>query len=168
MNELQNLFFQIIKAILSVDGIEESRNKGDVLYGLHNYVARFSLAKDQYFITDKSHDHLKKLDLSSPPLLRSKKTTKMKFTYEHPVPCNLVSNALLENKDDEEFIQNVLIRTDCVTILTHEELRSIPKALNSKMPDGWKISNDDPFIRYRLSNIQVPTKTIEMKGSIQR
>ena len=56
-----------------------------IRYGLLNYIAKYSLAKETYLATEASLEHL------SEPLLKDGKlrrvqNLKNKFTYEHPIP----------------------------------------------------------------------------------
>ena len=110
MNELQQAIYQVIISIFKnellskeFENHEEYRgqkiiNNSAIRYGILNYVARYSLANDKYFITDKCLNYLNELDLiNDRGLLRGKKGSKYKFTFEHPVPSNIIADLLYEN-----------------------------------------------------------------------
>ena len=68
------------------------------------------------------------------------KGSKYKFTFEHPVPSNIVADLLYENYDNETRLKDILKETDIVTILTYEEDAILNKTkLTSKMPPNWQI-----------------------------
>ena len=70
MNELQEAVLNVIVAIFSIEDIHNNFDKdgpwkgqqkirhATIRYGLLNYVAKFSLANDRYFVTEKSKKHL--------------------------------------------------------------------------------------------------------------
>ena len=99
MNELQEAIYQVIISIFKNDLLSKKFekhydyrgqkiiNNSAIRYGILNYVAKYSLANDKYYITDKCLNYLTKLDLiNEKGLLRGKKGSKYKFTFEHPVP----------------------------------------------------------------------------------
>ena len=75
MNELQEAIFQVIISIFKNDLLSKKFEKHDeyrgqkiinnsaIRYGILNYVAKYSLANDKYYITDKCLNYLTKLDL---------------------------------------------------------------------------------------------------------
>lgn len=134
MNHLQEAIYEVLKSILRTEFIniplKDSTGKfvkpvihnSAIRYGILNYVAKFSLANDDYFITKKCADHLKNKNfINARGLLRAKKGSRHKFTFEHPVPSNIIGDLLYENKNDEETMLKILEETNCVTVLTYEE-----------------------------------------------
>ena len=121
MNELQEAIFEVLKSIFKNNNLlnrfqkhEEYRGQkiienSAIRYGIVNYVAKYSLANDEYFITEKCFKYLNQLNFfSEKGLLRSKKGTKFKFTFEHPVPSNIIADLLLENFNDENKLRDIL------------------------------------------------------------
>ena len=134
MNELQEAIFEVLKSIFKNNNLlnrfqkhEEYRGQkiienSAIRYGILNYVAKYSLANDEYFITEKCFYYLNQLNFfSEKGLLRSKKGTKFKFTFEHPVPSNIIADLLLENFNNENKLRDILKETDIVTVLTYDE-----------------------------------------------
>lgn len=182
MNEVQEAIYQVITSILKNDFLlkkfekyEEYRGQkkidnSAIRYGILNYVAKYSLAKEEYYITEKCFKHLTKLNLiSHKGLLRAKKGSKYKFTYEHPVPSNVITDLLLENHDDESILKKILKETDIVTVLTYDEDKILNKfKLTSRMPSDWKIFKNSSFERYTYAGINIPTKKVKVYGSLAR
>ena len=50
MNELQEFIFKIIINIFKIDQIEKFYKRSEIRYGILNYVAKYSLARDKYYI----------------------------------------------------------------------------------------------------------------------
>ena len=100
MNELQRVIFEVIVQITSVKDLQNTKYSSDVLYGLHSYVARYSLANDFNLASDKATMQLRKIKaLDDRNMLpRSKKSRKNGFTYEHLVPANLISKEILKHR----------------------------------------------------------------------
>ena len=190
MNELQKGIFEVILSILKCDYIfsneiidHEKKRKlidhGSIRYGLLNYVAKYSLANDKYYITNKAFMYLKANDLldKNEELRRGKKKSvnsktkkKYQFTYEHPVPSNVISDYLVIHRKDDENIKNILSITDAVTVLTDEEDAELSRnKLIDKMPPGWDIFEGDIFERYKATKtIEIPNKKINVYGAIKR
>ena len=63
MNELQKFIFQIIINIFKIDQIEQFYKRSEIRYGILNYVAKYSLARDKYFVTKECLIHLNNLNL---------------------------------------------------------------------------------------------------------
>lgn len=182
MNHLQLAIFEVVKSILGNEFINKSpKDSGDkyvkpiihnsaIRYGILNYVAKFSLANDDYLITQKCANHLKNNNLiNAKGLLRAKKGSRYKFTFEHPVPANIIGDLLYESRHDEETMLKILEETNCVTVLTYDEdeqLRNFD--LTRDMPKNWKIFRDSPFCRYSECDIEVPTMRIPVYGSLAR
>ena len=180
MNHLQLAIFEVIKSILGNEFInnspkdnEDSRpiiHNSAIRYGILNYVAKFSLANDDYLITKKCFEHLEKQNLiTAKGLLRAKKGSRHKFTFEHPVPSNVIGDCLYESKNDDETMLKILRETNCVTVLTYDEDEQLRRSgLGRDMPRNWKLFRDSPFCRYSECNIEVPTIRIPVYGSLAR
>jgi len=78
MNELQNFIFKVIINIFKIEDIEQFYKRSEIRYGILNYVAKYSLARDKYYVTKECLEHLKNLNLITKKGLRrgskSKKT----------------------------------------------------------------------------------------------
>ena len=182
MNELQEAIYQVIKSIFKNDFFSKRFKEHDeyrgqkiiensaIRYGILNYVAKYSLANDEYFITEKCFEYLAKLNLiCDKGLLRSKKGTKFKFTFEHPVPSNIIADLLLDNYNDEVKFKEILKETDIVTVLTYDEDEILNKSkLTSRMPSYWQIFQNNSFERYTYAGINIPTRKIKVYGAIAR
>jgi len=126
-------------------------------------------------------------------LLRNSKSQKLQFTYEHVTPCCVQLNEIIEavgpnifqgNKVDrkvfEDAILPILLKANNVVILTKasnkaknplaysEDKLLVDAGLNSSMPDGWSYNDDDPFERYKVAGLEIPTMIQEMYGSFSR
>tara|TARA_Y100000991_G_scaffold190986_1_gene157687 strand:+ start:530 stop:1078 length:549 start_codon:yes stop_codon:yes gene_type:complete len=182
MNHLQLAIFEVIKSIFGNEfiNIQTKDSAGKYLkpiihnsairYGILNYVAKFSLANDDYLITQKCAEHLKNKNLiNAKGLLRAKKGSRYKFTFEHPVPSNIIGDLLYENRHNEEAMLKILEETNCVTVLTYDEDQQLRNSgLARDMPDNWELFQDSPFCRYSQCNIEVPTMRIPVYGSLAR
>ena len=182
MNELQEAIFEVLKSIFKNNNLlnrfqkhEEYRGQkiienSAIRYGILNYVAKYSLANDEYFITEKCFKYLNQLNFfSKKGLLRSKKGTKFKFTFEHPVPSNIIADLLLENFNDENKLRDILKETDIVTVLTYDEDKILNNSnLTSRMPSDWKIFKNNNFDRYTYAGINIPTRKIKVYGALAR
>ena len=182
MNELQKGIFEVIKSILSNDYINQTReletgswsepliHNSAIRYGILNYVAKFSLANDNYFITQNCLTHLRKNGLlNSKGLLRAKKGARYKFIFEHPVPSNVIGDLLYANKDNKDMMLKILKETDCVTIMTYEEnFVLIKNGFADNMPHDWKILKDDPFARYDACGFDRPETKVPVYGALAR
>ena len=181
MNELQEKILNVIMAILEADGMYEpfksssKYGKGRVIdnssirYGILNYIAKYSLANDKYLITSKCFEHLNALNLlRDGKLLRGYKGSKNQFTFEHPVPVNLVADQIISNRSNTAEVFKLLKQTNLVTVITYEENELLKKAgLNHDMPEG-SFAKGDVFARYHKSGIEVPQREIEVYGAIAR
>ena len=182
MNELQEAIFEVLKSIFKNNNLlnrfqkhEEYRGQkiienSAIRYGILNYVAKYSLANDEYFITEKCFEYLTNLNLiNEKGLLRGKKGTKFKFIFEHPVPSNVIADLLLENYHDETKFRDILKETDIVTVLTYEEDEVLNKSkLTSRMPSKWQIFRNNSFERYSYAGISIPTRKIKVYGALAR
>jgi len=180
MNELQKNIFEVICSIILTRGITENFKKewqdtkvinhGAIRYGYLNYIARFSLANDNYFVTSNCKKYLiENYFLDNKKLRRGKKSQKNKFTYEHPVPSNIVGDLILQSKDSKGKIKDILMRTNLVTVMTSEENSLLNKnKLGNRMPENWTFDSGDFFARYKESEIEIPSERIKVHGAIAR
>lgn len=182
MNELQLAVFKVIISIFSIKDLNKNFKKngpwkgslkiehGIIRYGILNYIAKFSLASDEYFVTKKSKLHLLNNNyLKNGSLRRRLKGRKSGFTFEHPVPANVIADLLYKNKNNVEKMKEILLKTDKVTILTHDENNLLRvKGFVSNMPKNWNISSGNIFERYILSGIETPKEKIKVTGVITR
>lgn len=182
MNELQEAVLDVIVAIFSIEDIHNNFDKdgpwkgqqkirhATIRYGLLNYVAKFSLANDRYFVTEKSKKHLVDNNfLKNGVLRRGDKGKHGGFTHEHPVPANVIADLLYRYRSDKVKIREILLRTDQVTVLTYQENELLSKnGFTQAMPSGWNIEDGDIFERYLRSGVEVPTETVAVTGAIAR
>ena len=169
-----------------------------IRWNLMNEIARYSSMSDNYYITKIAEEWLKYLEQfenfkrKDGKLLRSSKSQKLQFTYEHVTPCCVQLNEIIEavgpnifqgNKVDrkvfEDAILPILLKANNVVILTKasnkaknplaysEDKLLVDAGLNSSMPDGYQ-NGDDPFERYRVAGLEIPTMKQEMYGSFSR
>jgi hypothetical protein len=171
MNQLQADIYSIICSIVEINDFERMYKDHAIRYGLLNYIAKYSLARERYFITEHSLDCLLKNNIiKDGRLRRGSKITKV-FTYEHPIPCNQIGKLIVENKSDRVEIKKILEFSDIVTILTKEENDQLKaNKLQSRMPHGWQFFIGEPFVRYIVSGIcaKPPQEEVTMYGSIKR
>ena len=181
MNDLQKNICNIIISILETDGIlkrfEDKKNYGNkriidnssIRYGVLNYVAKYSLARNEYLITSKCYKHIADLGLlKKGKLLRGSKGKKNKFTFEHPVPSNIIADEIIKNIGNRNAIKYILQTTDLVTVITYSENEIINKnGYVSKMPKA-SFENGDMFARYKISGVEIPTQKIKVYGAIAR
>ncbi len=164
-NALQEVYLKIIHSLVNIDGIFD--HGAATQYGLLNYIARYSLANDTYYISKLARS----LVVGKEPFARKKSFPKSSktdpvrtFTFEHPIPVNQIRNFMLKTDLSMKSIRQILEDTNYVVVLTQSENESIK--LKTKMPGIWKIG-DDPFIRYKNTKI-VLDGTVELKGAIVR
>lgn len=171
MNTLQKQIFDVICGILSVDDIVSYYAESAIRYGILNYIAKYSLAKDTYFATQKSLRHLETLQLlKDNKLRRGLKSTKLKFTYEHPIPANIIGEEIIKFHKKPDAIKKILSWTDVVTILTKEEDDILGQHFRSKMPKDWKFFESPKFARYEQSGIACEANllSIQVYGKVSR
>ena len=172
MNLLQKKLFHVIKAIAQIDDFQNYYLNHAIRYGFLNYVAKYSLAKDNYLISDKALDHLSNNNfLVEGGLRKGLKNRKNGFTYEHPVPSNVISSEIVKYRDDEEMIAKILDWTDLVTILTTEEDTLLTSCrLGKDMPSGWEFFQCSQFARYDSAGLpnKAKLKEINVFGPLKR
>jgi len=167
MNALQDVYLRCIHALVNVDGIFD--HGSDTQYGLMNYIAKYSLASNQYEISQKARailpakeEYTRGTDFPR----KNKLSLEMAFTFEHPIPSSHIR--LLISKSDKtlEMIADILEKTSYVVVLTQHENSEIPISYKSKMPANWAIGQD-PYARYRDTSIVIDG-CITVKGAIKR
>lgn len=171
MNRIQYIIFETILSILRTEKIQDYYKESVISYGIRNYVAKYSLAKDTYFVTKKSFLHLEKFGfIKKGYLMRSIKSKKNGFTYEHPVPSKVVCDLIMQQPRNEDRIKEILSKADAITILTSDEDSLLRKELQSKMPVGWTIQNGNIFQRYCDVGIcsQELTDYVKVLGKVKR
>lgn len=177
MNTLQEKIYSVIKAIVEIDDFENYYAEHAISYGLRNYVAKYSLSKDQYLITENALDYLKVNDLLNKGGLRrgvknSKKNDKKNngFTYEHPIPSKIITDEIVKYRNFPNKIIEILNWSDLIVIVTKSEDKCLQKiGLQSNMPDGWRFFSDSQFERYKIAGLLTRQfKKINMYGSIVR
>ena len=171
MNELQADLADVIWALTSTKNFHKKAKNSAIRYGYLNYVAKYGLAKDEYFISDNALRHLNDLNLlTDRGLLRGSKSRARAFTYEHPIPSNIIADEILEHANTKEAMSRILERSDCVTILTDQENKRLTGRLVGSMPQDWSFFQSSPFERYRA--VELPDehslKKICVYGAIAR
>ena len=181
MNELQLHLYHVITSIMETDGLDgyfldqNALGKKRIIehsairYGILNYVAKYSLANDTYFITSRCYEHIQSLGLiKNGKLLRGSKGSKHKFTFEHAVPSNVIADNIIINIHSKAKVKKILQDTDLVTAITYEENAMINKSGYNQIMPGDSFNTGDMFARYKLSGVEVPTKKISVYGRIAR
>lgn len=165
LNTLQEVYLKIIHSLLNIDGMFD--HGAATQYGLLNYIAKYSLANDTYYISKSARGLVE----GEEPFARKKSFPKSSktdpvrtFTFEHPIPVNQIRNYLLQTDRSMESVGEILSLTNYVAILTQAENQSIK--LKTKMPKLWQIG-DDPFVRYKETDI-VLDGIVKLKGAIVR
>ena len=177
MNSLQKKIYSVIKAIVEIDDFENYYAEHAISYGLRNYVAKYSLSKDEYLITEDSLHYLNTNDLLNEGCLRrgiknSKKNDKKNngFTYEHPIPSKIITDEIVKNRKLPNKIIEILNWADLIVIVTKNEDKCLQKiGLQSKISNGWKYLTDSQFERYKIAGLLTkPFQKIKMYGSFVR
>ena len=134
MNSLQKKIYSVIKAIVEIDDFENYYAEHAISYGLRNYVAKYSLSKDEYLITEDALDYLNVNDLLKEGCLRrgiknSKKNDKKNngFTYEHPIPSKIITDEIVKNRKFPNHIIEILNWADFIVIVTKNEDKCLQK-----------------------------------------
>mgnify|MGYP004360754311 CR=1 FL=1 len=165
------MIFEMLTKMFSAKRLEEFWSFGDIRYGILNYVARFSLANDAYLVTETSKAHLyRNKFLIDGRLLRSKKTTKNGFTYDHVIPSNVIADELFKYRYSVDKMRDILLFSNLVTVLTDEENAMLSAGYKSKMPPGWQFFVSSPFARYIDCGLieREIEQTVEVWGAITR
>ena len=164
MNELQITIFEIIYHIINVNNVFSYGQS--TTYGLKNYIARYSLAADEYFISVEALEYFQSSNCPN-PYTRSAIDKKL-FTYEHTIPASYILKLLQQSDKSRASVTKILKLSDCVCIVTKTEDKILAEKYRSTMPDSWKAFRDDPFQRYSESNIKLSNLKWGMKGSLKR
>jgi len=163
MNKLQKAFIDEI--YFGIKNELKHKTGEPLTYRIRNAIAMYSLANDFYYTSQKTLDHIKKLKLNISK--RSIKGLKNKITYEHAIPTKVILEECLK-QPNKKYITDILIKSDYVAILTHEEDKLLNDAgFKFKMPDGWNFG-DDVYARYKKVGIRLLKKPIRMFGALKR
>jgi len=171
MNKLQKDLADVIWALTSSDNFYKKAQNSAIRYGYLNYVAKYGLANNEYFISDSALQHLKHLSLlTDKGLLRGSKSRARAFTYEHPIPSNVIADQILKSAKTKGKMIEILERSDCITILTADENKQLNGPLVVSMPDGWNFLHSSPFERYRAAGLpdELGLKKISVYGALAR
>ena len=168
MNKLHKTYLNCIYALVNVDGIFD--HGADTQYGLMNYIAKFSLANDEYQISRLARSYLK----GQEPYIRNKtifpknntSEPERSFTFEHPIPSSVIRDLLRESSRSLDDVEKILLQTSYIVVLTQSENKLIKSEYRSKMPRGW-VLGDDPYARYVDTPIQLDG-VIKVRGAIVR
>ncbi len=168
----------VIHAIVNVDGVFDTEFGDDIEYGLKNYIAKYSLANEEYWISERAFNILTEMEYIEP--FRRSSVYKIKdhkknwgsgfkklFIFEHPIPASYMRSSIIQSDRKIESIKNILCRTDFVAILTQDEDNQIAKDLKSSMPKKWQLG-DSPFVRYENTQIKIMERKVKMFGAIKR
>jgi hypothetical protein len=149
--------------VLNVDEL----NDETIAYGIRNYIAKYSLAKNTHLVSEKAYNQIK-----SDKILRSHKK-KFNVKFEHVVPSKVIFDHLIKLKADGEYnsskLRELLELTDIVTIITKEEndlldTKGSNECLRSKMVDDNIISEETLFSRYEKVGIELLKDSDELDG----
>ena len=171
MNTTQIRLYDVIIAFLRSPFFTTSVKDSAIRYGFPNYVAEYSLAKK--FLLGESccqGSHWGKRLYKKAGLRRGLKSRKNGFTYEHPIPSNVISDAAIQSCGDAEKVKSILKWSDIVVILTSEEDAKLSGKLRTKMPEDWVFFMSDKYARYRAVGLDMIDRleTVPMLGSISR
>lgn len=147
--------------------------KGDAGYLLNNMIAKYTLAADNYAISNKALEEFKaqNVDLNRVYARRvfyGKQGGKNPFIYEHTVPARVIRQDLLKCGGDSSIAEQILAHSGEVAIILRSEdaqLREL--GLSSRMPEGWKIG-DDHLARYKAVGIALSHEILYVSGAICR
>ena len=136
MNTLQKDIYSVICSIVKINDFDRMYKDNTIRYGLLNYIAKYSLARDSYFTTEASLNYLLANGyIHNGRLRRGLKSQKNGFTYEHPVPCNVIGVEIARSRNNAEKIAKILDWSDKVTVLTAEENEKF--RLLKLLKDAW-------------------------------
>ena len=170
-NEDQRALRKWIEHGLSIPEVREL--KGDSGYLLNNMIAKYTLAADQYSISELALEKLKSLGFDPNAKYKrrtfyGKKSGENPFIYEHAVPVTIVRNHLLSNPYNKANVKSILSQAGVVAmILRSEDAQIREKRLTSKMPDNWHFGHD-PLARYNEVGIKLSTYKLRVSGAICR
>jgi len=171
VNLKQKKIFEVINALLQIKKFPEYFQDHTIRYGFLNYVAKYSLAADKYLITEKALNHLIQNNfLKNGSLRKGLKSKKNGFTYEHPIPSNIISSEILKFRENKNMINKILKWSDLIVVLTSEEnLCLTDSGFERKMPNNWKFFKSNPFARYELAGLlEKPLLDVDVYGQVTR
>jgi len=156
---LSDLIFDTIKNI-------QKHDPGEIVNWIaRNLIAKYSLANDYYYTTQKTKDHIDSLGLDISKRGNKKKSNG--YTFEHPIPAKVVFEELLI-AESREKVDEILRFSDRVVILSAEEDSLLTAAkLRRSMPENWRFF-DNLYARYDKIGSKVLKTKIEMSGAIKR
>ena len=159
------------KWIASGLSIEEVLNGyGDSNYLLNNMIAKYTLAADEYHVSQQALDKMHELRID--PFKTHKRSSlygkNQPFIYEHAIPVVIIREKLKQSDKDPQTIVQILSLAGYVAILLRKEDEHINSlGFQKKMPLGWKLG-DSVTARYDVANINISTTKIKMSGAIMR
>ena len=170
MTSNQTVLLRVITHLTQMPNFRESIEFRVFRYAFMNMVAKYSLSGDLYLCSNSAFHLLREKGfLSEKGLLRGKKSQSAGFTYEHPVPANVVTELIIASDLMPESIKHILEQTDKVVILTKGEDDALRSRFRSGMPSGWNLESSGLFDRYRSSGIQDSQfHRIKMYGAVKR
>ena len=171
MNTTQIRLYDVIIALLRSPDFTTSVKDSAIRYGFLNYVAKYSLAKEYYWVSPAAKEVIEERGfIKKAGLRRGLKSRKNGFTYEHPIPSNVIADAAIQSRGDAEKVKSILKWSDIVVILTSEEDAKLSGKLRTKMPEDWVFFMSDKYARYRAVGLDMVDRleTVPMLGSISR
>lgn len=178
-NNLQCQLAKVIHSMINTDGVD-FKGQSALGYGLSNYIAKYSLAKDYYLVSEKAAVIVQEISKfkDEEVILRAVKND-YPLTYEHAIPVNLIRTELLSNSNKSyENVSKILSESDIVVIITKsEDKANLSGNLKSKMPDDmvntWTQYLTNSLARYKKGKIDLKEengkyKIIKMRGAILR
>ena len=167
MKTLKDTLGEIICTLSDVESIFDHKNS--TCKGLKNYIARYSLASDQYKISNEAFPLFQK-EYGIEDIFTRSRLNKKLFTYEHSVPVSVVMEEIKKNIGDHHKIKEILKLTDVVTIITKEEDERLNKIHKSSMPPQWDMYKHSPLARYTTTTpiITISKNSIKVKGALHR
>ena len=145
---------------------------GDMNYVLGNMIAKYVSSSKHYRISNEALSYIKSISLDETKPLHIKKHIygKDKNTIlEHIIPSSIIKNAIVNSRNDPVTIQQILLHSGYVIIVTREEDKRLTEGkLSRKMPDSWSGFGDVPEKRYDAVGIQISSVFIEHEGPICR
>lgn len=143
---------------------------GDAKYIFNNMIAKYTLASDEYGISEFALSKLKKTKVD---LRRFHKRSKFygkdkPYMYEHTVPATVVRDALLNSDHKERSVADILQLSGSVILIMRSENEILrERKLNSCMPEGWSFG-DDTDARYKEAGIFISNEKLKVTGAIYR
>jgi len=149
---------------------EVAELNGDAGYIFNNMIAKYTLAADEYCISERALEKLNKNKVNLKEIhFRRKFYGKDKpFIYEHSTPATVIRDALLNSDKSNETIKRILSEAGSVTMILRDEDILLKKAgLNARMPEEWAMG-DATNTRYKEAGIVISNIKLKVKGAIVR